>query len=64
MNNPLFIIYNINEQKKLIYSEVNGILVDNFLRLQPTLKIEYTPLTSIIKFPEIIAQIKNPFNCL
>lgn len=31
MNYPLFIAYSVNGINKFIYSEINGILIDNFV---------------------------------
>ena len=36
---PLFLVYSGGDSTKLIYSEVNGILIDNYLALKPTLHL-------------------------
>lgn len=62
MSNPLFQLYSVNGNMKLIYSQINGILVDNYLAVQPTLCVSYTPLTTIMKFPSLVRTVKNPYS--
>lgn len=62
MNENLFIAYSVNSLNKFIYSEINGILIDNFLSAQLNLTIQYEPFTVDFKYPTFEFYAFNPFH--
>ncbi len=44
---------NDKNQIKLVYQQIDGILADNYVFLNPSLQITLSPLTSDINFPTL-----------
>lgn len=56
-----FLIYSANGQWKLLYQEIDGILIDNFVSLQLNTYYELIELTNDITYPQVLMTIKNPY---
>ncbi len=62
MINQLFLLYrNELSQIKLIYQQIDGILADNYVFLQPSLSVTLSPLTTDLNFPTLFFTVENDF---
>lgn len=62
MINKLFLLYrNEKEQIKLVYQQIDGILADTYVHLQPSISVNLSPLTTNLKFPTLYFSIQNNF---
>jgi len=56
----LFLLYqNDKDQIKLVYQQIDGILADNYVYLQPSLQVTLSPLTTNIYYPTLSFFIYN-----
>ena len=63
MINKLFLLYrNEKNQIKLVYQQIDGILADNYVSLQPSVSITLSPLTTDTNFPTLYFSVSNDFN--
>jgi hypothetical protein len=56
-----FLIYSANGEWKLLYQQIDGILIDNFVSLQPNTYYELIELTKDVIYPQVLMTIKNPY---
>lgn len=60
MLNKLFLLYvNDKNQIKLVYQQIDGILADNYVYIQPSLQVTLSPLTTNIIYPMLQFNIEN-----
>ena len=60
----LYNIYYSNNQWKLIYQKINGILIDSFIEMIPQVNYELIEMTRSITYPVITMAINNPYYSL
>ena len=57
-------LYNVGTQWKLLYEEIDGIIIDNFVSFTPSSFMELVELKQEISYPKIEIQIMNAYYSL
>lgn len=56
-----YLIYQANSYYKILYEQISGILIDNFIEMQPNSYYELIELTKQVVYPSINMTIQNPY---